>query len=209
MATITFVELDRRGLAADPLLVVPHNLRWTLSDHSTHETNTVTNPRSHAFDLIFISDSNALPESQPLARYTLPAFVGVELPALSERQVVHVLRNLPKLCCPLLGILVWLFAATAGTCGLPSFGCFLWKRSRTVLNELRQRHLPSFLIVVRQTAEFLRVHAQFSCHLHVSRRQMVALRCLNPKLILRRLIHHLSCAPTSRLRRAGAAPAPA
>jgi hypothetical protein len=41
-------------------------------------------------------------------------------------------------------------------------------------NELRQRLLPSLLVVVVQAAKFLRVHSELTGHLHMSVRQVMS-----------------------------------
>jgi hypothetical protein len=49
-----------------------------------------------------------------------------------------------------------------------------------VLDELRERHLPGFLLVIVELAELLRVHAELARHLHVGVREAMALARLDP-----------------------------
>ncbi len=55
-------------------------------------------------------------------------------------------------------------------------------------NELRERSLPRFLLVVRLATEPLRIHAEFSRHLDVRVGKMEALARINPRLVLGREI---------------------
>lgn len=50
------------------------------------------------------------------------------------------------------------------------------------LDEIRQRRLPGLLLVVRETTEFLRVHAELTSHLHVSMREVTPLSGFDPDL---------------------------
>jgi hypothetical protein len=51
-----------------------------------------------------------------------------------------------------------------------------------MLDELWQRHLPSFLAMVCQSAEFLRIHTQFPGHLDLRITEMVPLSSVYPNL---------------------------
>lgn len=63
-----------------------------------------------------------------------------------------------------------------------------------LLNELRERHLPRFLIVVVELAQLRRVQAKFTSHLHVGVGQTVTFPCLNPGPVFLGDLHRISLA---------------
>ena len=85
-------------------------------------------------------------------------------------------------------------------------------------NEIRQRLLPSLLMVVVQAAELLRIHAEFARHLHVCMRQVVFPSRLDPRLQLWYIsprfcheprLHFVRVRPCPKHRACQSAPAPA
>ena len=55
---------------------------------------------------------------------------------------------------------------------------------KTLLNELRKRHFPGLLPVVRDATELLGIHPQFASHLNLGMRQVITLAGFDPRLEL-------------------------